>query len=57
MGVERGDLGDVAPAFAGRRRALRGVLSASNYQWFNRLIKDDEPYLGFEFQTNNVSIG
>ena len=22
------------------------VLSGSNYQWFNRLIKDDEPYLG-----------
>ncbi len=22
----------------------KGVLSGSNHQWFNRLIKDDEPY-------------
>ncbi len=24
----------------------KGVLSGSNHQWFNRLIRDDEPYLG-----------
>ena len=60
-----GVLGDVAPAFAAptlvgvetQTRLKVRVLSGSNHQLFNRLIKDDEPYLGFEFQTNNVSIG
>ncbi|MEI7721969.1 MAG: hypothetical protein WCJ23_08315, partial [Verrucomicrobiota bacterium] len=28
----------------GREVRAKGVLSGSNYQWFNRLIKDDEPY-------------
>ena len=41
----------------GREVRAKGVLSGSNYQWFNRRIRDDPPYLGFEFQTTNGSIG
>ena len=41
----------------GHEVRAKGVLSGSSFQWFNRLIKDDEPYLGFEFQTINGSIG
>ena len=30
----------------GREVRAKGVLSGSNYQWFNRRITDDAPYLG-----------
>ena len=49
--LSAGDLGDVAPAFAAptlvgveTQTRAKGVLIGSNYQWFNRLIKDDAPY-------------
>ena len=30
----------------GHEVRAKGVLSGSSFQWFNRLIKDDEPCLG-----------